>query len=123
LSAAAVVTEYFTQFAELNDQRNRDRRVRRREVRDVALHAIDIHFEILLRQTGGDLARLLVVDDRIDINDVRADFDCLSVLAGDVGRQRLLLLLFFVTLFLSLRGTLIFLFVRSRRDAALLRDA
>jgi hypothetical protein len=49
------------------------------------------------------LARLLVVDDRIDVNDVRADFDCLSVLAGDVGRQRLLLLLFFffVALFLS----------------------
>src|SRR5207244_12299861 len=47
-AAAAVLSKHLSNLAELDDQRDRDRRIWSREVGDVFFHAIDVDFEVAL---------------------------------------------------------------------------
>ena len=47
-AAAAVISKHLSNLAELDHQRDGDRRIGRREVGDVFFHAINVDFEVAL---------------------------------------------------------------------------
>ena len=116
---AAVVRLHLSEPAVLKYKRNGDGRVRRGEVRDILLNAVLEDREVLLLQPHDDLARLLVVDDRLYLHDVGRDFDDLLLLER-VGRDWLLRLLRLIGLLLV--GARVLLLRGLRRRAPRLRE-
>src|SRR5205085_4021654 len=122
LATASVIAQRLRRLAVFNNQSDCDGGFGRRKVRDVFLHAIDKDREVALLEIQRRLARLLVVDNRVDVHEVRRDDNLFSILwlgVDDVRRQRLGLLL--VSL-LTFRWPLVLFLIGRGRRAARLRE-
>ena len=93
VTAAAVVAKRFRPLAVLNHHRHRNRRFGSREICDDLWLPVCKDSEVFLFQAGNNLAALLVIDDCIDVDDLRRDGNFLGILrpADQIGRRRFLL--------------------------------